>query len=66
MTWKKARKKPIIIEFREVKGLREVIRTREGTLFAVRDTDYVIKGIKGEIYPINKEIFNATYEVLDE
>jgi len=77
MTWRKARKKPIIIEFREVKPNTEVeikgvwveaerIKTREGELYGFPTKDFIIKGIKGELYPIGKEIFNKTYEVILE
>ena len=66
MTWKKARKKPVVIEFREVFGKEEKIPTREGVLTAIQGRDFVIKGIEGELYPITKTTFYKTYEVLDE
>jgi len=62
--WKKARKKPVVVEFREVKGKREKIKTKEGVLVAVKGRDYVIRGVEGEIYPIAKEIFEQTYDVV--
>ena len=76
MKWKKARKKPIVIEFREVepnseidvKGIyveAEKIVTREGALYGFPTKDLMIRGIKGELYPIGKEIFDATYEVIE-
>jgi len=64
--WKKCRKKPIVVEFREVQGEKEVIETREGTLTANRDEDFVIRGLRGEIYPIGKDIFHKSYDVLEE
>ena len=65
--WKKAKKKPIIIEFREITGIEaEVIQTREGFLLGYPNKDFIIRGIEGELYPIKKEIFYKTYEVLDE
>lgn len=64
MKWKKARKKPVIIEFREANGI-ESIKTREGTLRAYQGKDFIIKGIDGELYPIKKDIFYKTYEVLE-
>lgn len=76
--WKKARKKSVIIDFREAKFegnvevnpntwiAVEVIHTREGILYAYVGYDYVIKGIEGELYPIDKEIFKKTYEVIEE
>ena len=64
--WRKARKKPVIVEFREPMFEVEEIHTREGTLIARRGKDYVIRGVKGELYPIGKEIFNETYEIINE
>ena len=80
--WKKARKKPVIIEFREVEPLfdifdthhnfsiggwvkGEIIRTREGNLIAVAGRDYIVRGVDGEIYPVKKEIFHKTHEVIE-
>jgi hypothetical protein len=37
------------------------IKTLEGTMTAER-TDMVVRGIKGELYPIKAEIFAATYD----
>lgn len=66
--WRKARKKPVIVEYREVipneEGY-ELIHTKEGTLKAYVNKDYVIKGVKGEVYPISIEIFKETYEVIE-
>ena len=65
--WKKARKKPIVIEYREITGYgAEVIQTREGILLGYPDKDFIIRGIEGEIYPIKKEIFYKTYEVIED
>lgn len=74
--WRKARKKPVVIEFREAepKDLLQVpdgsikvemIHTREGTLVGMPGKDYIIRGIDGELYPIKKEIFYKTYEVIE-
>jgi len=83
MIWRKARKKPVVVEFREVQpktlirrrylplGCKwievrgEAVKTREGTLFAYPDEDYIIRGVDGETYPIKITIFNKTYEVLE-
>lgn len=66
--WSKARKKPLLIQYREVRGGREgdkeLIKTREGTLIAIRGRDYIIKGIEGELYPITKTTFYKTYDPL--
>lgn len=38
-----------------------IIKTLEGEL-SLYDDCYVIKGVKGEFYPCEKEIFEMTYE----
>ncbi|RKY40689.1 MAG: hypothetical protein DRP85_08140 [Candidatus Makaraimicrobium thalassicum] len=63
--WRKARKKPVTVEFREVIG-EEQIRTREGVLIAKQGEDYIIRGVDGELYPIKKSIFHRTYEVVED
>lgn len=64
--WKPCRKRPIIVQYREPNAGIETIKTREGTLKACYGHDYVIMGIEGEVYPISKEIFEKTYDVLDD
>lgn len=49
---------------RHIGGLWK-ISTLEGSMCA-HDGDYIIKGVHGELYPIQKEIFEETYEVLQE
>ena len=41
------------------------IQTLEGDLYA-KIGDYIIKGVKGEIYPCNRLIFEETYEEVKE
>jgi len=62
--WRKARKKPVVIEFREVRGGMETIQTREGVLEAVWKRHYIIRGVEGELYPIERGVFEQTYEIL--
>jgi len=76
--WKKCRKKPIVVEFREVipnademrgdftEHPYEQIHTREGVLNGYPDKDFIIRGIRGELYPIGKDIFYETYDVVEE
>ena len=80
MKWKKARKKPVVIEFRETEAKTlirrkmperievwgEIIETLEGIHEAHVGKDFIIKGVRGETYPIKKDIFFETYEVIDE
>lgn len=42
-----------------------VIRTLEGDMTASYG-DYIIKGVKGEFYPCKPDIFNETYELVEE
>jgi len=79
MEWFKARKKPVVVDVREVepkvdvfspetqtwvKG--ELINTPEGLMIAIVDRDFIIRGVQGEMYPIKKEIFYQTYEIVEE
>lgn len=41
-----------------------LINTLEGQMRA-ENGDYIIKGIKGEIYPCKPDIFEATYEAAE-
>lgn len=41
------------------------IRTLEGEMRAYKG-DYIIQGIQGEIYPCKPEIFEKTYEKVEE
>jgi hypothetical protein len=42
-----------------------LIPTLEGVMTA-RENDYIIKGIKGELYPCKPDIFELTYEPIGE
>jgi len=41
------------------------IPTLEGTL-TVSEGDYIIKGVKGEVYPCKPDIFHMTYEEVQD
>ena len=41
------------------------IRTLEGDMIAVPGS-YIIRGVKGELYPCRPDIFAATYEPVEE
>ena len=64
--WKKCRKLPVIIEVREVKHNEFGIETLEGYKECNLADHFILKGVRGEEYPIRQDIFNETYEVLDE
>jgi hypothetical protein len=76
------RKKPVVIEaeqmpvgdgalpFQADRPLRFddgkwFIDTLEGKMF-VNDGDWVIRGVKGEFYPCKPDIFEATYDAVEE
>lgn len=78
----KYRKKPVVIEalqftgnFDEIeefvggdadyKNDELIVATLEGPLRASRN-DWIIKGVKGEFYPCKPDIFDATYERVEE
>jgi hypothetical protein len=63
--WKCARKKPVIIHFREPVEEKELILSLEGWQQAIRGIHFVVCGVKGELYVIRKDIFAETYEVFD-
>lgn len=42
-----------------------IITTLEGEMIC-RAGNYVLKGVKGEFYPCDSAIFDATYEILPE
>lgn len=39
------------------------IKTLEGTMIGI-EGDYIIKGVKGEFYPVKPDIFEMTYEAV--
>ena len=59
-TPKRWRKKPVVIRAIELQSQIR-IKTREGELTG-EVGDFLIEGVKGEIYPCGREIFFATYE----
>lgn len=48
----------------EIERHRMVIATLEGDMMAAHG-DYIIKGVKGELYPCKPDIFEMTYEAID-
>ena len=60
--WLPVRKKPIIEDAWEMPADFKV-ETLEGTLQG-KEGDYLLKGVRGEMYPIKKAIFEETYDIL--
>ncbi|MED0799329.1 hypothetical protein P4T18_18125 [Bacillus inaquosorum] len=51
--------------FEPNEGLWCEIKTLEGVMIA-REGDYIIRGIEGELYPCKPDIFEKTYEKVDD
>jgi hypothetical protein len=58
------RKKPIVIKAKQMKESFEC-KTLEGTLKG-NATDYLVVGIKGENYPVRKDIYPVRKDIFDE
>lgn len=65
LKWRKARKKPVVVEFREVKGEFEIVETLHGLVKANKLSDYIVKTIQGDIYPCDKLLFHMIHEVIE-
>ena len=42
------------------------VETLEGVMRADYGKDYIIRGVRGELYPCEKEIFEETYEKVED
>ena len=58
--WKACIKKPVIVHYREIRPGETVVSTREG-ITPVLETDLLMMGVDGEVYPIARDIFEKTY-----
>lgn len=58
------RKKPVVIEAYQT-DVEVKIETLEGVMTA-NPGDWIITGVKGERYPCKPDIFEATYEPIEE
>lgn len=61
---KKYRKKPVVVQaYRTDKEI--TIHTLEGDMLASKG-DYIITGVNGEKYPCKPDIFEKTYELVED
>ena len=60
----KYRKKPVVIEAYQTDKTM-YIETLEG-IHRANPGDYIITGVNGEKYPCKPDIFNKTYEKMEE
>lgn len=61
--FEKYRKMPVVIEAYQTDEEME-IKTLEGTMKANKG-DWIIKGVKGELYPCKPDVFELTYEKVE-
>ena len=59
-----------VLEFCEGNAVKNedgtlTIHTLEGEVSAIV-TDYIIKGVNGEFYPCKEDIFEKTYDIVEE
>ncbi|WP_422446026.1 hypothetical protein [Thermoanaerobacterium sp. DL9XJH110] len=64
MQFKKFRKKPVVIEAYQT-DKEMIIETLEGPLRA-SPGDWIIRGIRGELYPCKPDVFERTYEPVSD
>lgn len=64
MKIKKYRKKPVVIEAYQTDKVL-TIHTLEGDMIASQG-DYIITGVDGEQYPCKPDIFEKTYEPVED
>jgi len=64
LSFKKVRKKPVIVEAFKM-DYPFSIETPEGKMWGDKGY-YLVKGVKGEFYPCKPDIFEETYEEVDE
>lgn len=61
--WLSNAQKEGIIYFENCDASKCYIKTLEGVMH-VNIGDFIIRGVKGELYPCKPDIFNATYEAV--
>ena len=61
---KKFRKKPVVVEAYQTDKVL-TIHTLEGDMIASKG-DYIITGVDGEQYPCKPDIFEKTYEPVED
>lgn len=62
--FEKYRKIPVVVEAYQTDE-EMYIETSEGTMKANKG-DWIIRGVKGELYPCKPDVFDLTYEKVDE
>lgn len=63
MEWVPCRKLPVVVHVRKQRDGEKHVSTREG-ITPLKPDDLIMRGVEGEEYPIGKELFQKTYELL--
>ena len=63
--WSACRKRPVVVHVREQRADEQHVSTREG-ITPVKPDDLIMRGVEGEEYPIGRDLFNKTYDLVDE
>lgn len=59
--WFHCKKRPVVIKAIQMdKDFK--VATKEGLSLAGKAGDYLLEGVKGEVYPCDKDIFEETYK----
>ena len=61
--WRPCRKRPVVVHVREQRPGEQHVSTREGITPAKPD-DLIMRGVEGEEYPIGRDLFNRTYDLV--
>jgi len=61
--WQTFRKRPVIIRAQRL-SVETTIETLEGTMIG-NSGDWLIEGIRGEMYPCKHDIFIGSYETIE-
>lgn len=61
--WKSCRKRPVVVHVREQRPGESHVSTREG-ITPVKPDDLIMRGVQGEEYPIGRELFEQTYDLI--
>lgn len=63
--WRACRKRPIVVHVRDQRPDEQHVSTREG-ITPVKPDDLIMRGVQGEEYPIGRELFEQTYDLVNE
>lgn len=61
--WTPCRKRPVVVHVREQRPGEQHVSTREG-ITPIKPDDLIMRGVAGEEYPIGRDLFAQTYDLL--